>query len=85
MTRSAQRCGSPPAVSGIEDGQDRIELPSQSELPLSFGLGTRTSVDRVEIEWPSGGREDLKSLPAGVSYVIVEGKGITSKAPLSTR
>ena len=58
---------------------------SQSELPLSFGLGTRTSVDRVEIEWPSGGREDLKSLPAGVSYVIVEGKGITSKAPLSTR
>ncbi len=58
---------------------------SQSELPLSFGLGTRTSVDRVEIEWPSGGREDLKSLPAGVSYVIVEGKGITSKAPLTTR
>ncbi len=58
---------------------------SQSELPLSFGLGTRTSVDRVEIEWPSGGREDLKSLPAGVSYVIVEGKGIVSKAPLSTR
>ncbi len=58
---------------------------SQSELPLSFGLGTRTSVDRIEIEWPSGGREDLKSLPAGVSYVIVEGKGIVSKAPLSTR
>jgi enediyne biosynthesis protein E4 len=58
---------------------------SQSELPLSFGLGTRTTVDRVEIEWPSGGREELKSLAAGVSYEVVEGKGITQKTKLSFR
>jgi hypothetical protein len=58
---------------------------SQSELPLSFGLGTRTTVDRVEIEWPGGRREELKALAAGVSYEIVEGKGITAKTPLTPR
>jgi enediyne biosynthesis protein E4 len=58
---------------------------SQSELPLSFGVGTRTTVDRVEIEWPSGGREELKSLAAGVSYEIVEGKGIVAKTALVVR
>ena len=30
---------------------------SQSELPLSFGLGQRTMVDKVEIEWPSGAQD----------------------------
>jgi hypothetical protein len=58
---------------------------SQSELPLSFGLGTRTAADRVEIEWPSGGREELKALAAGVSYEIVEGKGIVAKTALVIR
>jgi enediyne biosynthesis protein E4 len=58
---------------------------SQSELPLSFGLGTRTTVDRVEIEWPGGRREELKALAAGVSYEIVEGKGITAKTALGNR
>jgi hypothetical protein len=58
---------------------------SQSELPLSFGIGARTAVDRVEIDWPGGGREDLKALAAGVSYEIVEGKGIVAKNPLNTR
>jgi enediyne biosynthesis protein E4 len=56
---------------------------SQSELPLSFGIGPRTAVDRVEIEWPAGGREELKALPAGVTYEIVEGKGIIAKRPLT--
>ena len=58
---------------------------SQSELPLSFGLGAKAAVDRVEIEWPSGGREELTSLAAGVSYVVTEGKGIAAKTPLATR
>ena len=58
---------------------------SQSELPLSFGLGTREIANRVEIEWPSGGREELKALAAGVSYEIVEGKGIVAKTALIVR
>jgi enediyne biosynthesis protein E4 len=55
---------------------------SQSELPLSFGLGPQTSVDRVEIEWPSGAKTTLPRLAAGRAYDIVEGRGITGQHPL---
>ena len=55
---------------------------SQSELPLSFGIGTRAGADRVEIEWPSGVRQEIGSLAAGAAYEIVEGQGVTRKTPL---
>ena len=50
---------------------------SQSELPVTFGLGKRTSVERVMIQWPSGRTEEYKNLAAGRAYHCVEGKGIT--------
>jgi hypothetical protein len=57
---------------------------SQSELPLSFGIGTRAGADRVDIEWPSGARQEIGPLTAGLAYEIVEGKGVTRKSPLAT-
>jgi hypothetical protein len=56
---------------------------SQSELPLSFGLGARRTIDRVVIEWPSGANEELTKIAAGNTYEIVEGKGIASTKPLA--
>ena len=50
---------------------------SQSELPVTFGIGRRDRVDRVVIEWPSGRTEEFKNLATGRSYDIVEGKGLT--------
>ena len=50
---------------------------SQSELPLTFGLGKYDRVDRLVIRWPSGRSEDYKDLTAGRTYTCVEGKGIT--------
>ncbi len=52
---------------------------SQSELPVTFGLGRRDTVDRVEIQWPSGLAEEYKALRAGRMYVCTEGKGIGAK------
>ena len=49
---------------------------SQSELPVTFGLGKRKSVDRVEVEWPSSAKEEFKRLDAGRSYEVTENKGI---------
>jgi hypothetical protein len=49
---------------------------SQSELPLTFGVGRRDRVDRVVIAWPSGRTEEFKGLASGRSYECVEGKGI---------
>jgi hypothetical protein len=50
---------------------------SQSELPVTFGLGKRNKIDRVVIEWPSGKTEEYKNLAAGQTYECVEGKAST--------
>ena len=52
---------------------------SQSELPVTFGLGKRDKIERVTIAWPSGRSEEYKNLAAGQTYDCVEGKGITSQ------
>ena len=49
---------------------------SQSELPVTFGLGKRDKIDRVIIDWPSGRTEEYKNLAAGQSYDCVEGKNL---------
>ena len=49
---------------------------SQSELPLTFGLGKAAKADRVVIEWPSGKVDEIADLPGGKAYTIVEGKGV---------
>jgi hypothetical protein len=53
---------------------------SQSELPLTFGLGKRDKIDRLVIDWPNGGMEEYKNLAAGHAYQCVESKGITALA-----
>ncbi len=53
---------------------------SQSELPLTFGMGKRDKIDRVVIDWPNGGIEEHKNLAAGRTYECVESKGITALA-----
>ncbi len=50
---------------------------SQSELPLTFGLGQREQAERIGIQWPSGRTEEFKNVKAGKSYECVESKGIT--------
>ena len=49
---------------------------SQSELPVTFGLGKRDKVDRLVIGWPSGRVEEHKNLPAQNAYKCLEAKGI---------
>ncbi len=49
---------------------------SQSELPLTFGVGKRTEIDRVVIEWPSGRVDEHKTLGTGRAYDCVEGQSV---------
>jgi enediyne biosynthesis protein E4 len=49
---------------------------SQSELPLTFGLGKREQVDQLLVHWPSGATEEYKNLRAGRAYTCTESKGI---------
>jgi hypothetical protein len=52
---------------------------SQSELPLTFGLGKNDHVDRITIQWPNGRAEEFKNLASGKNYECTEGKGIRAK------
>ena len=51
---------------------------SQSELPVTFGLGRRDKIDRAVILWPSGRTEEYKDLAAGRTYECLEAKGVTA-------
>jgi hypothetical protein len=48
---------------------------SQSELPVTFGLGRRDQADRVVVRWPNGRVEEHGALTAG-RYEWIEGKGL---------
>jgi hypothetical protein len=48
---------------------------SQSELPVTFGVGRRDQVDRVIVSWPSGRTQELRRLATGREWVVTEGKG----------
>jgi len=50
---------------------------SQSELPVTFGLGKTGQIERVVIDWPNGRNEEYKNLAAGKALQIIEGKGIS--------
>ncbi|MEO8075385.1 MAG: CRTAC1 family protein [Acidobacteriota bacterium] len=52
---------------------------SQSELPVTFGVGARDRVERVVIAWPSGRTEEFPNVASGRAYVCTEGKGISAK------
>ena len=50
---------------------------SQSELPVTFGVGRRDKVERVVIAWPSGKVEEFKDVATGRTYQCEEGKGLS--------
>ena len=56
---------------------------SQSELPLTFGVGQAAGLDQVVVEWPSGARDELGPVSAGRALVITEGRRATSEQPLA--
>jgi hypothetical protein len=58
---------------------------SQSELPLTFGLG-RSEPGRIvslEIVWPNGHKESIPNIEPNQFLTITEGQGITSAHPIS--
>ena len=58
---------------------------SQSELPLTFGLGKPEAgkIITLEIIWPNGRKESIANIQPNQFLTITEGKGITSAHPIA--
>ncbi len=51
---------------------------SSSDQRLHFGLGAAAKVDKVEIQWPSGTKEEITIPAVDRIYIVREGKGIVA-------
>jgi hypothetical protein len=49
---------------------------SQSELTLTFGLGTDAAVSALELKWPSGAIQRFTNVPANRLVTVDEAKGL---------
>lgn len=58
---------------------------SQSELVLTFGLGSKTKADTVEVQWPSGQVDKLANIAAGQTVTIQEAKGVVALRPYANK
>jgi hypothetical protein len=55
---------------------------SQSELPLTFGLGTRARVESIKVTWPSGRVDTTGPVQANQFITIREGGGVIGAVPI---
>jgi hypothetical protein len=58
---------------------------SQSELPVTFGLGSDRRVARIDVVWPSGRKDSVSAPPIGRTFTIVEGQGLVNDSGAGPR
>ncbi len=47
---------------------------SQSELPVTFGLGRRDAAERIVVEWPSGRTQEFANIRNGAWHLVEGGR-----------
>jgi len=52
---------------------------SSSDQRLHFGLGNSSAIDHVEIQWPSGKKEEIHLPGVDRIFTVVEGQGVVEK------
>ena len=50
---------------------------SSSDQRVHFGVGPNTEIDKIEIQWPSGLKQEITVPGVDRIYTVTEGKGIT--------
>ncbi|GAC1703384.1 MAG: CRTAC1 family protein [Candidatus Acidiferrum sp.] len=58
---------------------------SQSELPLTFGLGKPAAgkIASIEIVWPSGHKDSITNIQPNQTITVKEGKGVVAATPIT--
>ena len=64
--------------------QKRLVMPSRSylsqvELPITFGLGSLQTIDRIEVRWPNGQMESWVDLEPNRMHTIIQNTGFTAR------
>lgn len=54
---------------------------SQSELPLTLGMGTHATAESLTVRWPSGRLTTLRDVAAGQILHLQEDKGLVAQEP----
>ena len=75
--------GGPSMVRMVKSGSSYL---SQSELPLSFGLGKAATAKNIhlQIAWPSGLKEKIDGVNPNQFLTIKEGRGIVAQMPIAS-
>jgi hypothetical protein len=55
---------------------------STNDTRLHFGLGSEATINKIEVLWPSGSRQEFSEIPADAIYEIEEGQRIRKTAQL---
>lgn len=76
------RVAGSPVTAMVKTGSSYL---SQSELPLTFGLGAAEKVGGIDVTWPGGRIERLPGVAGDQVVTITEGKGIVRVAPLGAK
>ncbi len=69
----------------IDEVMSGASYYSHNDSRLHFGLGGTTTVELVELSWPSGQKETIRDVPTNHLIVIEETKGIVSRRPFEER
>ncbi|MCH8985761.1 MAG: ASPIC/UnbV domain-containing protein, partial [Acidobacteria bacterium] len=56
---------------------------TQVPLELHMGLGASSVIQRLEVSWPSGAKEEWHDLPVDQRLVVREGQSEVAAAPLA--
>jgi hypothetical protein len=58
---------------------------SQSQMAPTFGLGSDKVVQTLEIEWPSGAKQQFANVPTNQVVTVEEGRGIVPAGAAATK
>jgi hypothetical protein len=55
---------------------------STNDSRLHFGLGTDAVIKKIQVQWPSGLRQEFGELASDALYKITEGEQVIKKAAI---
>ena len=72
------------AMQQIDEVHGGSGYNSSNDTRLHFGLGQAAMMDKIEVRWPSGLKQEFQNISADAIYEINEEHGLKKLAPLPT-